>query len=258
MQEHTAQIGGHLVFWRSAERAGSPILWVHGVPDSSDLWLPLLERAGGIALDLPGFGRSGKRGDFPYTIDGYADFLLAFLDELGVQRFRLVCHDWGVVALAMAMRRPSQLERLVAIDVVPFLPEYRWHLAARLWRRRVVGELVMGATTGWAMRRWTGNSKEWTASVTRHFDHGTQRAILRLYRSADPAVLESAGARLPDLGAPALVVWGERDPYIPARFAADLAARLPRAEVLKVTDRGHWPWLGDGPTAARIVEFATA
>ena len=62
-----------------------------------------------------------------------------------------------------------------------------------------------------------------------HFDQGTQRAILRLYRSSPPDVLAAAGERLGELDVPALVVWGTRDPYIPARFGTRLRRRAAAA-----------------------------
>ena len=82
-----------------------------------------------------------------------------------------------------------------------------------------------------------------------HFDHGTQRAILRLYRSAPSEVLEEAGERLSPVTAPTLVLWGEQDPYIPARFGAidsrDASAERATAQLLPtpVTGRGS-----TGPT----------
>jgi pimeloyl-ACP methyl ester carboxylesterase len=76
----------------------------------------------------------------------------------------------------------------------------------------------------------------------RHFDHGTQRAILKLYRSAPAPELAAAGARLGEIRAPALIVWGDRGPYIPARFGDALAEALPEGRALHVADAGHWPW----------------
>ena len=62
------------------------------------------------------------------------------------------------------------------------------------------------------------------------FDHGTQRAILKLYRSAPPDVLAAAGERLGELAAPALVVWGERATRTSAtEFAHAYAERARRA-----------------------------
>ncbi len=55
--------------WRQAGDA--PILYLHGVPAAGWTWEPFLARSGGIAPDLPGFGRSGKPGDFDYSIPGY-------------------------------------------------------------------------------------------------------------------------------------------------------------------------------------------
>jgi pimeloyl-ACP methyl ester carboxylesterase len=93
------------------------------------------------------------------------------------------------------------------------------------------------------------------APVLEAFDPGTQRAILRLYRSSPPDVLARAGARLGDVQAPALVLHGERDRYIPARFADGLAAALGDGRVEHVAGAGHWPWLDRPELIARVNRF---
>ncbi|MGA8365319.1 MAG: alpha/beta fold hydrolase, partial [Solirubrobacteraceae bacterium] len=98
----------------------------------------------------------------------------------------------------------------------------------------------------------------WLDSVFAHFDQGTQRAILRLYRSAPSDVLAAAGARLDTLSMPALVVWGRVDPYIPARFGRDFAQALPDAELLELADAGHWPWLDRPEVIERVADFLDA
>src|ERR1700736_434286 len=150
--EHTGEIDGLPVVWRSAGEDAEPALYLHGVPTNSRDWLVFLKRGGGLAVDLPGFGRSGKPGHFDYSIEGYADFLERFLELVGVSRVRLVVHDWGAVGLAFAQRRPERIERLVIVNAVPFLPGYRWHRIARVWRARPWGELFMGATTRTGLR----------------------------------------------------------------------------------------------------------
>ena len=57
---------------------------------------------GGIAVDLPGFGRTGKRGDGDFTADGWARWLPRFLDAVGVDRVRICAHDWGAAGLLWA------------------------------------------------------------------------------------------------------------------------------------------------------------
>ena len=259
-------LGGPIpVFWRSAPAPGDrpTPLYVHGVPSSSDDWVSFLERTGGIAPDLPGFGRSGKPGYLDYSMEEYDRFLGQFLDDRGLDRVSLVVHDWGAVGLLTAQRMPERIARLVIVNSVPFLPGYRWHRTARIWRTPLLGEFSMGMTFKFTMRQLTRESnvtpgplpEEWIADTWEHFDQGTQRAILRLYRSSSPAKLEAAGARLGELDVPALVVWGNADPYIPAHFGRDYAAALPQAELAEYPDAGHWGWFDRPDMVDRIAAF---
>jgi pimeloyl-ACP methyl ester carboxylesterase len=260
--EHTATLGDQPLFWRAgaADGAGAnpgppgaPVLYLHGVPSSSDIWLPFLERTGGLAPDLPGFGRTGKRGDGDFTIEGYARFVDDYLALVGVDRVRLVVHDWGAAGLVWAQAAPERVERLVVIDAVPLLPGYRWHRVARAWRARGVGEMVMGATTRWGMRRTMPRAA--ADASWPHFDQGTQRAILRLYRASPEERLAAAGADLARITCPALVVWGDRDPFVAPSFADAYAAALGDARVEHLPDAGHWPWYDRPDVVDRVAEF---
>jgi pimeloyl-ACP methyl ester carboxylesterase len=253
IETHEDELDGLPVAWRSAPADGAPTLWLHGVPDSSELWTPFLERVGGIAPDLPGFGRSAKRGDLDYSIGGYADWLERFCELAALDRVRLVMHDWGAVGLAFAQRAPERIERLVAIDTVPLLPGYRWHPIARAWRMPLLGEVAMGMAIRPVVRRLLPVGR--VEPVLAAFDPGTQRAILKLYRASPPDVLAAAGARLADVDAPALVLHGARDRYIPPRFADGLAAALGDGRVEHVADAGHWPWLDRPELVERVAAF---
>lgn len=259
--DHTGELDGQPIFWRSAPSEGAPTLYVHGVPTSSDDWLPFLALSGGLAPDLPGFGRSGKGGQNDYSLDGIARFVEQFLDMLGVERVKLVVHDWGSAALAFAIRHPERVERLVVINAVPLLDGYRWHWVARQWRRPFVGEMAMGLTFKTTLKRVVRPAfsgpvpKAFVQASWRHFDQGTQRAILRLYRSAPESSLAAAGRELSRITAPTLVVWGALDPFIPSRFGDQYAARIAGARIEHVTDAGHWPWLDQADLIARIAAF---
>jgi pimeloyl-ACP methyl ester carboxylesterase len=231
-----AGIGTHL------RRAGeAPVLYVHGVPAAGWTWAPFLARTGGLAPDLPGFGRSAKPGNFDYSIPGYELWVEALCDHAGLDRLALVVHDWGTAALAFAQRHPERIERLVLLSSLPLLHGYRWHRVARAWRTHGLGELAMGFTTRRAFRRTLPG--EIADRAYDEFDHGTQRAVLRLYRSAPPAVLERHGERLGELRCPALVLWPTDDPYIDARFGELYANALGGEVTLEMVDGGHYPWL---------------
>ena len=116
----TTEVADLPVHWRQAGE--TPVLYLH-VPTSSSLdWIPFLERYGGVAPDLPGFGRSAKPGSFDYSIAGYDRFLESFVDHAGLERFALVTHDWGGVGLALAVALPRRVDRLVLFSTLPLLP----------------------------------------------------------------------------------------------------------------------------------------
>ncbi|HEX2125699.1 MAG TPA: alpha/beta fold hydrolase, partial [Thermoleophilaceae bacterium] len=222
-------------------RAGdAPILYLHGVPTAAFDWLPLLERTGGVAPDLPGFGRSAKPAEFDYSIAGYARWLESFAAHAGLGRFSMVVHDWGGVGLALAQRFPERIERLLMFSTVPLLPGFCWHRLARAWRTPVIGELAMGFSTRFAFRRALPSAiadRAWDC-----FDHGTQRAILKLHRAAPPEMLRRAGERLNRVLCPALILWPRHDPYIGEEFGRRYAEALGGEAELDLVDTGHWSW----------------
>lgn len=279
VSDHTGEIGDIPVFWRSAptepaqgsapgDLAGpatpAPPLYLHGVPTSSDDWIPFLELGGGLAPDLPGFGRTGKPGHYDYSLPGYTRFIEEFLDLTETPRVSLVMHDWGGAGLSFAQRHPERVERIVLINAVPLLPGFRWHRLARVWRRPLLGELAMGFTVRptlrWMSRSWSpapGPAPDALIDqILAHLDHGTQRAILRLYRSAPEEVLAASGLELGELRMPALVLWSGRDPFLPPELGARYAEALGAAQLVTLPQAGHWPWLDQPELVERVVSFA--
>ena len=262
VSERTGESAGIRIHWREAGTA--PVLYLHGVPTASWQWLPFLERTGGIAPDLPGFGGSAKPPDFDYSIAGYDRWLEAFTDGIGYDRFSLVLHDWGAVGLALAQRFPERISRLVVLACVPFLPGYRWHRIARMWRTPGLGELFMATSTRWALRQISRESNvtagplpDWYLDQTwRDFDRDTRRAILRLYRSAPSDVLAEAGRRLGDVRCPTLVLWPTDDPYLAAAWGQRYADAFGDNAHLEMIDlAGHWMWLDRPDVIDKVAEF---
>jgi pimeloyl-ACP methyl ester carboxylesterase len=259
-------VDGVRAFYRRVPGEGTPTVYCHGNPTHGGDWLPFLERGGSaIAIDMPGWGRSDRPdpAHFDYSMDGLATFLERCLDQLGIADQNLVVHDWGGLALIGAQRRPARVKRLVVIDAVPLLPGYRWHWVAQIWRRRPLGEIANATTTrrslALLLRQARGDRSampaEFVEAIWRHWDRGTRRAVLRLYRDADPDRLAAAGRNLGALACPALVLWGERDVYLPTRFAHAYDDALPGAEVETLPGVGHWPWVDDPTVVDRVLRF---
>ncbi|MGP0052563.1 MAG: alpha/beta fold hydrolase [Solirubrobacteraceae bacterium] len=266
VDERTVEVSGAPIFYRRAPASGTPALYLHSVPTSSDDWLAMLARTGGVAPDLPGFGRSTKATGVDYSLTAYADFVEALVDALELEPLTIVGHGWGAaIGLVYAQRHPDHVVRLAIIDAIPLTEAFRWPSIARQWRRLGVGELVMGSVGRWLLARilraGSSSPQAWPEAridaVWEQFDQGTQRAILRLHRSAGPQALAAAGAGLENLRQPVLVLWGERDPWLAPGYAAEYARRLPGATLEIVAGAGHWPWLDDPAVLDRLAAFVS-
>lgn len=257
VERRTLRSGGIATPLREAgsAEAGEAAVFVHGVPGSGADFEPLLAAAGqlgrAVAWDAPGFGRADKPADFDHSVGGHAAFIGGALEELGIERAHLVLHDFGGPwGLAWAIENPERLASVTLICTgVPI--EYRWHRWARLWRTPLAGELAMAAATRAGMAaslRGSGPRRLPGPLLDRMFDDldtRTRRAILRLYRSADdlageaPLLVEA----LRPLDCPALVIWGERDPYLPVALAERQLQAFPSADIHVLPASGHWPFV---------------
>ncbi|HJU18633.1 MAG TPA: alpha/beta hydrolase [Stellaceae bacterium] len=243
------RVGGaavHLAEWG----AGRPLLLLHGNPDSSLLWeevaLLLASDFHCLAPDLPGFGRSEVPAGFAPSLDGMAEFIESLRQAAGIgEPLDLAAHDFGgPFGLAWALRFPERVRRLVLINTL-FFSDYRWHFWARVWRTPVLGEAAMALMTRPLFARELdrgGAGHIGRAHIDRTWALVTprmKRMVLRFYRAADPAGFAPWEQALPGLIAqkPTLVLWGDRDPYIPARFAERFGA----AVTVHLPGVGHWP-----------------
>jgi pimeloyl-ACP methyl ester carboxylesterase len=209
---------------------GPPTLFLHGNPDSADVWSQVIDRLPQLrclAPDLPGFGRTVASDDYPYALDSMAEFAVALLDAMGVvEPANLVVHDaGGFFGLATATRYPERIRRLVVLNTF-FFADYRYHFWARVCRTPLIGELGMAVLNrplyGLEMRRGSsaiddGYVKESYRCIT----PGMKRQVLRMYRALDPSCFKGWEDRMRAALAnvPTLVLWGDRDPYIPTRTA---------------------------------------
>jgi pimeloyl-ACP methyl ester carboxylesterase len=248
VDEHTFTTDRGPVYYRSAPARDLPRLYLHGIPTSSDDWIPFLEHSGGIAPDLIGFGRSSKGGHLDYSLEGLSAFVAELLDRLGIERVHLVAHQWGAaVGVVLATREPGRVERLTLFNPVPLIDGFEWPPIARWWRRPLVGELLMGSIPrrafDRAIRRGAASDSAWPserlAAAWEQFDQGTQRAIIRLHRGTPVDALNGV---LGGLRIPAQVLWGDRDPWFTAEQGDAYADRLSNATIEHL-DAGHWPWL---------------
>src|SRR5438309_957945 len=97
---------------------------------------------------------------------------------------------------------------------------------------------------GWTGRSWWPGSarSEFVERMWRHYDAGTRRTVLKLYRATDARrMVPGSPATLAALDRPALVVFGTHDAYIPLRYAAKHREAFPSARFVAMPRSGHFP-----------------
>ena len=255
----------------SGPAAAEAAVFVHGNPGSSADWRDLAGRVGefsrALALDMPGFGGCRAPRDFDFRPEGFSEFLGDALDLLGVERAHIVVHDLGgPFSWPLITARPELVSSVAMINT-GMLSGRRWHTMARLWRTPLVGEAVQLATPRRLFMRGlqAGDGRplpdEFVDRMGRDYDRHTRRAVLAIYRAADvpyPAASRWR-ATLASLDLPSLIVWGEKDPFVPPRAIEHLRSAFPSAEVVRLSGSGHFPFADDPEgTAAAVVPFLQA
>jgi pimeloyl-ACP methyl ester carboxylesterase len=239
---------------------GPTVVFLHGWGLSHRTYRRGLERLVGsgvqvLAPALPGFGGTAGLPAREFSLTGYADWVAAFLDEIGVDEpVTLVGHSFGGgVALLAAHDHPDRVDRLVLVNSIggsvwatrgelPLLlsdrPVWDWglHLAAHALSVRSFTRVVPVIAADAVPNALLHPTLVWKVG--------------RLARDADLAAeLEELKRRR----VPVVIVWGRDDSVLPWACAESLAVALGAPEV--VTVPGNHSWLLADPS--RFAEVIT-
>ncbi|AZG12925.1 alpha/beta fold hydrolase [Cupriavidus pauculus] len=266
------QVMGALVHYTDeGAPEGEPLVLIHGFGASLHTWegvLPALRQHHRvIRLDLAPFGLTGPLRDargriVTMDIDAYRAFIDAFLAAIGLQRATFVGNSLGgLVAWDLAARRPSMVNRLVLIDAAGFpmkLPIYIdlfRHAAVRWSAPWLLPEWIIRAAT----RDVYGDATRVPeATFRRYVDFfyaaGSREAVGRMVPKLDFDQIDTE--RLRGVRQPTLVLWGDRDRWVPPAHADAFAARLPDVTLRRYAGLGHVPMEEDPQrVAADLLRF---
>src|SRR5919198_712571 len=262
---------GHRLSYRPAG-SGPVVLLVHGIAGTSEQWADvapvLAESFSVVAPDLLGHGQSAKpQGD--YSLGAYAVSLRDLLIVLGHRRASIVGHSLGGgIAMQFAYEYPVFAERLVVVDsgglgrdVHPLLraatlPGAELVLPL-LVHRRVLG---LGGTFGQVLARFGLRAGPDIAEMARGYaslgDAEARAAFLHTVR----AVIDTSGQRVSAADRlylssllPTLIVWGRRDPLIPAVHGEFAHGQMPGSRLEVFEEAGHFPHLDEPVRFAAVL-----
>lgn len=238
------------------EQHRQTVLCLHGNPTSSYLWRHVGKGLNGgarvIAPDLPGQGDSdlgGRAGTWEELEQFVEDFAVA--TEL--ESFDLILHDWGgLIGFRWLFDHPhrlASLRRLVVSDTGFFvLDNSAWHPLAQIWRTPGEGEAWMEALTFETFcdalkAAAPALSEEAAAEYWKTFStHERRMAKLVLYRSGNFEKIKPYDGMLRSLSCSTLILWGERDVFIPVAAAQLFKSEIPNSILHILPEAGHFLW----------------
>ena len=227
-----------------------PILFLHGFGSSLQTWDAWAEDLSGeyrvISLDLPGFALTGEDPSGIYTDQRSVEVIEAFLKALQIPKVTLVGNSMGgKFAWQFAARYPDQVAKLVLISPdgyaspgmeygkkteVPAIAElYRYFFSKTF--------LAMNLEPAYANPKTLND-----ALVNRYYDlmlaPGVRGAILARMQQT---VLQDPIPSLVTIKVPTLLLWGEKDAFIPIANSNDYLKALPNAKRVSLPNIGHLP-----------------
>ena len=256
--EHSnfVHVDGTRVHYQEAGPPAAPALvLIHGFASSTLVWSKVflsLAEAGFrvIAIDMLGFGYSGKPRNGEYTIGGQAKILVGLLDQLGIERATLVGSSYGgAVAATCALDYPERVEKLVMIGAVNNNRPLNYKLM-RVFGSPVFGDVVSPLLIGsrrllrrrmkrvYDRHAWVLDERRVDARHLPLRAAGTQRAIIRTVRRWNADRI-SRDAHL--IRKPTLLIWGENDREIPLADGERLHEQIPGSRLIVFLECGHIP-----------------
>jgi pimeloyl-ACP methyl ester carboxylesterase len=163
------------------------------------------------APDLIGFGQSDRNQDGYYLSD-FSDFILGFVETLGLERLFLVGHSLGArICLEVALQHPEKVRKLVLVD------------ASGLGKVSRLGNVIL--TGFWAIRKLLRHQQPYPKFLARE---GEDLQWLCL-------------DELPKLRIPTLLIWKRHDIYLPLAIARQAEKLIPDAKLAVLPGFGHAP-----------------
>jgi pimeloyl-ACP methyl ester carboxylesterase len=255
--------GESLAYVERGSRSGPAVVLIHGYTDNARDWVPMLpylsKRDRLILVDIRGHGRSSKP-ECCYTRIDFAYDIKLLLDALGVRKADIVGHSLGsIIAQTFAEYWPERTAHVVLISSTGGSPPdgpkklAQFDFAAEI---RKLKEPIEADSP--FMIAWWDSPTPVDADFIRRQRQDAAGIPLRVWL----AVLDQAlpddlfgdlQATLPRLKAPALLIWGSKDPIMEEDKRQSLRNALPAAQVKIFDGLGHNPFWEDPRGVAEVV-----
>ena len=228
---------------------GDPVVLLHGIPESWKCWKHQIPKLSTqfkiIAIDLKGYGQSDKS-DGDYSMSTVASEVIALLDAIGVNNFRLAGHDWGVaISDNIVDQIPYRVDQYVrcCLSLHNYDPRNSLHHQWNSLNPEKASRL-MNKTEAY-VRVWFESSckpellpsnSEIKEIIDEFSYKGVGDSVPRYFRD----IPKSKKVDLKKFTMPILYIHGEFDPRQPVSYCIGMEKHLPGLEAILVLDSGHF------------------
>lgn len=249
---HFIEVDGLNVHYRD-EGAGEPLVLLHGWAASLHTWEGWAERLEEdfrvIRLDLPAFGLTGPAAGADYSMDYYVEFLDHFLSSLDIDEVYIAGNSLGGgITWFYAAKHPEKVKKIILLDAAGY--EMEGPSITRLASPGIIRAAIRHISPRYAIRflvkQVYGDKEKVTEeTVSRYY-----RLLLRegnrevLFKPLDKTMdqnKEGVQKLLNSIGIPALIMWGEKDAWIPLDLARRFERDIPNARLITYETAGHIP-----------------
>jgi pimeloyl-ACP methyl ester carboxylesterase len=197
-----------------------------------------------IAVDLPGSGESDKPAG-PYSIDGYADQVAAFLDAIGIERAHVAGVSLGAaVGMQLAARHPGRVRSLSLHSAWHASDDYL-RTVVEQWRALAsalpsVADVVIQAIFPWCFTPETYAARpDFIAGLVDFVRGRPAQPVDAFVAQIDAVVAHDASAVLGDIAAPTQITFGAHDLVTSTRFAEPLHSGIANSELVVFDHLSH-------------------
>jgi pimeloyl-ACP methyl ester carboxylesterase len=258
---HQIRARGIEFHYAEAGSGDDVVLCLHGWPQHWYEWRHLMpalaDRHRVLALDLRGFGWSQAPRD-GYEKENLADDVLAVLDELGLERVKLVGHDWGAwIGFLLCLREPERFERYLALNILPPWTSLR-AMAPHLWRfwyqwliltpgigywLHRSGRFVPKVLAGGSVKREVWDEATLHAFSDTFEEPARARAAVQMYRVFNlrevPTISKGRYAKA-HLHVPTRMLFGTGDAALSHQLLAGYERHADDMQIEKIDNCGHF------------------
>lgn len=242
---------------------GFPVLMIHGSGPGVSAWanwrlvMPeLARRARVIAPDMVGFGFTDRPAGQQYDMDVWVEQAVGLLDALGLEQADLVGNSFGgALAIAMAIRHPRRVRRLVLMGSVGVPFTISEGLDA-VWGYTPSIENMRAIMDYFAWDRSLVNDELAKLRYEASIRPGFQESFAAMFPAPRQRWVDAMASREADIRAIAhetLVIHGRDDQVIPLETSLRLASLIPRSQLHVYGQCGHWTQIEHAARFARLV-----